>query len=140
MPMFESEMKLVERLYDAFNRRDSEEIAELCDERMGFYPIVTAEIVGREAPYVGPDGLHEYLDDIAKIWEQLIVTPSELERKGNAILVRGRVYARSRELGIRDVPVAWVWELREGCFVRGEVFTDPEQALTRFGIERSTPA
>jgi ketosteroid isomerase-like protein len=140
MPMYEPEMKLVERLYDAFNRRDSEEIVELCDERMGFYPVVTAEVVGREAPYVGPDGLHEYLDDVAEVWEQLVITPSELERKGNVLLVRGRVYARSRELGIRDVPVAWIWELREGRFVRGEVFTDPEQAVVRFGNEPVSPA
>lgn len=140
MPMYEPEMKLVERLYDAFNRRDSEEIVELCDEQMGFYPVVTAEVVGREAPYVGPDGLHEYFDDVAEVWEQLVVTPSELERNGNVLLVRGRAYARSRELGIRDVPVAWIWELREGRFVRGEVFVDPEQALSRFGVERPASA
>jgi ketosteroid isomerase-like protein len=136
MPMYEPEMKLVERLFDAFNRRDSEEIAELCDERMGFFPVVTAEAVGREAPYIGPEGLHEYLDDVAEVWEQLVITPSELERKGGVLLVRGRVYARSRELGIRDVPVAWIWEVREGRFVRGEVFLDPEQAAARFGGQR----
>lgn len=140
MPMVDAAMKLVERLYDAFNRRDSEEIAALCDERMGFYPVVTAEAVGREAPYVGPEGLHEYLDDVAKIWEELVITPSELEHRDGLVLVRGRAYARSRELGIRDVPVAWIWEVRGGRFVRGEVFTDPEQALSRFAAERSTPA
>ena len=55
-----------------------------------------------------------------------------MERRGDCVLVRGRVYARSRELGIRDVPVAWIWEVRDGRFVRGEVFPDPEQAVTRF--------
>jgi len=128
--------KLVERLFDAFNRRDSEEITELCDDQMGFFPVVTAEAVGREAPYIGPDGLHEYLDDVAKVWEELVVTPSELDRHEGTLLVRGRVYARSRELGIRDVPVAWIWEVREGRFVRGEVFPDPEQAVARFAAQR----
>jgi len=47
-------------------------------------------------------------------------------------LVRGRAYARSRELGIRDVPVAWIWEVSGDCVVRGEVFPDPEQAAERF--------
>lgn len=141
MPMVDAAMKLVERLYDAFNRRDSEEIAELCDERMGFYPVVTAEAVGREAPYVGPGGLHEYLDDVAQIWEELVITPSELEHRHGLVLVRGRAYARSRERGIRDVPVAWIWEVRGGRFVRGEVFIDPEQAVSRFGVEPgSSPA
>ena len=95
-------------------------------------PSVTAEAVGRDAPYVGPAGLRDYLADVAEVWEELQITPSEVERAGRALLVRGRVYARSRELGIRDVPVAWIWEVRDGRFVRGEVFPDPEQAVARF--------
>lgn len=123
---------LVERLYDAFNRRGAEEIAALCDEEMEFFPVVTAEAVGREAPYTGSTGLHDYLADVAQVWEELQITPSEVERRGDLLLVRGRVYARSRELGIRDVPVAWIWGVRDGRFVRGEVFTDPQQAGQRF--------
>jgi ketosteroid isomerase-like protein len=48
------------------------------------------------------------------------------------VLVRGRIYARSRRLGIRDFPIAWVWDIRDGRFVRGEVFPDPDQAVPRF--------
>ena len=68
---------------------------------------------------------------MAQVWEELRITPSEIERRGGALLVRGRVYARSRDLGIRDVPVAWIWEIRDAQVVRGEVFTDPEQATQR---------
>jgi ketosteroid isomerase-like protein len=126
------QMALIERLYDAFNRRDGGEIVAVCDEAMEFFPVVTAEAVGREAPYVGPDGLRAYLADVAEVWEELQITPSELHRHGDTLLVRGRVYARSRELGIRDLPVAWIWELHGERFVRGEVFPDPEQAAARF--------
>jgi ketosteroid isomerase-like protein len=123
---------LIERLYECFNRRDEEGITEICDEEMEFFPVVTAEAVGREAPYTGPAGLHEYMEDIAQVWEELQITPGGPERRGDTLLVRGRVYARSRELGIRDVPVAWIWEVRDGLIVRGEVFPDPEQAIARF--------
>ncbi|HSS04811.1 MAG TPA: nuclear transport factor 2 family protein [Solirubrobacterales bacterium] len=125
-------MELVERLFDAFNRRDVEEIVAVCDEQLEFFPVVTAEAIGREAPYVGPSGLHDYLADVAQVWEELQITPSELRQRGDTLLVRGRVYARSRELGIRDLPVAWIWEVRNDRFVRGEVFPDPEQAVARF--------
>jgi len=54
-----------------------------------------------------------------------------VERHGSSLLVRGRAYARSRPLGIRDVPVAWIWDLEGDKFVRGEVFRDPEEALQR---------
>jgi ketosteroid isomerase-like protein len=123
---------LVERLYERFNERDEAGIATLCDERMEFFPVVTAEAVGRDAPYRGPTGLHDYLLDVAKAWEELRLTPDRVECRGDTVLVRGRAYARSRELGIRDVPVGWIWEVRDGLIARGEVFPDPEQAVERF--------
>jgi ketosteroid isomerase-like protein len=130
--MPDSPQALVRRLYECFNLRDEAGIFELCDDSMEFFPVVTAEAVGREAPYSGPTGLRDYLADVAQIWEELQITPSEVEERGEVLLVRGRVYARSRELGIRDVPVAWIWRVRDGRFVRGEVFPDPEQAAARF--------
>src|SRR4029077_538926 len=64
--------RLVERLFEAFNRRDIEEISELCDEALDFFPVGTAEAIGRTAPYVGPDGLREYLRDVDQAWEELL--------------------------------------------------------------------
>jgi ketosteroid isomerase-like protein len=130
--MSDPQMLLVERLYECFNRREEESIVDLCDEEMEFHPVVTAEAVGRGAPYSGRSGLRDYLADVAEVWEELQIAPSEVERRGDLLLVRGRVYARSRELGIRDVPAAWIWKVRGEYFVRGEVFTDPEQADLRF--------
>lgn len=130
--MRDPRMVLVERLFAAFNRRDGDEIVALCDEELEFFPVVTAEAVGRDASYVGPDGLRAYLADVAAVWEELLITPSELQSRGDTLLVRGRVYARSREQGIRDLPAAWIWQVGEGRFLRGEVFPDPEQATARF--------
>ncbi len=130
--MSEEYATLVERLYEAFNRRDSAEILAICDERMELFPIATAEAVGRAEPYIGPAGMHEYLADAAKVWEELLITPSQVEQREDRLLVRGRVYARSRELGIRDMPLAWIWEVRDGRVVRGEVFLDLENAFRQF--------
>jgi len=127
-----SPLALIRRLYECFNLRDEVGIFELCDDSMEFFPVVTSEAVGRDAPYVGPTGLRDYLADVAGVWEELQIIPSEVEARGEVLLVRGRVYARSREFGIRDVPAAWVWQVRDGRFVRGEVFPDTEQALARF--------
>ena len=130
-PAGAEEEELVHRLYAAFNRRDSAEIIELCDEGMEFFPAGTAAQTGRAAPYIGPEGLQEYLRDIERVWDELLITPKVVERHGDSLLVRGRVYARSRPLGIHDVPVAWIWDLRDGAFHRGEVFTDPEEGIGR---------
>jgi serine phosphatase RsbU (regulator of sigma subunit)/ketosteroid isomerase-like protein len=130
-PAPEEERALVERLYGAFNRRDTEEITKVCDEAMEFFPVGTADQIGRNAPYTGPSGLHEYLLDVERAWDELLITPKVIERHGPSLLVRGRVYARSRRLGIRDMPVAWIWDVDGGHFIRGEVFRDPEEAVRR---------
>ena len=127
-----SHLALVRRLYECFNERDEACIVELCDEAMEFFPVVTAEAVGREAPYRGAAGLRDYLADVAQVWEELQISAAEVVARGGSLLVLGRVYARSRELGIRDVPVAWVWQVCDGRFVRGEVFPNPEDAAARF--------
>jgi serine phosphatase RsbU (regulator of sigma subunit)/ketosteroid isomerase-like protein len=133
-PASDREQELVDRLYEAFNRRDPEEIVALCDEGMDFFPVGTAEELGRTAPYVGPQGLHEYLLDVDRAWDELQIGQKVVERRGGSLLVRGRVYARSRHLGIRDLPVAWIWDLAGDKFVRGEVFRDPEEAVTRLAV------
>jgi ketosteroid isomerase-like protein len=129
--MDEGHEELVGRLFDAFNRRDAVEIVALCDEDMEFFPVTAAEI-GRTAPYMGINGLYEYLADVARVWEELLITAKEIAHDDGRILVRGRVYLRSRELGIRDMSAAWIWEIRDGRFVRGEVFADPEEAVMSF--------
>lgn len=130
-PASERERELVGRLFEAFNRRDPEEIVALCDEGMGFFPVGTAEELGRTAPYVGPDGLREYLRDVDRAWDELLISPKVVEKRGGSLLVRGRAYARSRHLGIRDVPVAWIWDLAGDRFIRGEVFRDLNEAARR---------
>jgi serine phosphatase RsbU (regulator of sigma subunit)/ketosteroid isomerase-like protein len=130
----EQDRELVERLYEAFNRRDAAAISELCEPTLGFFPVGTAEAVGRDAPYVGPDGLRDYLSDVERAWEDLQITPKVIERHSGSLLVRGRVYVRSRELGIRDMPAAWIWDVAGGRFQRGEIFRDPQQAMLRLGV------
>jgi ketosteroid isomerase-like protein len=132
--MDESGRPLVERLFDAFNRRDADGIVACCHDDMEFFA-VTAEQVGRTDPYVGSDGLRAYLDDVATAWEELLITPREIEQREQSLLVRGRVYLRSRPLGIRDMPAAWIWDLRGERFARGRVFADPEEALKVFNRE-----
>lgn len=122
---------LVGRLFRAFNDRDTEAMTALCAEEMELVA-VTGKEVGRTEPYRGRDGLRQYLDDVERVWEELRVTPSTVEQDGERLLVVGRVYVRNRELGIRDMPAGWIWQLRDGMFARGEVFADPDDARARF--------
>ncbi len=132
--MDEAYRHLIERLFDAFNRRDPDEITAVCHDEMEFYA-VTAEEVGRNEPYKGSEGLHAYLEDVATVWEELLITAHEIEQREDSLLVRGRVYLRSRAHGIRDMPTAWIWDVRDDRFIRGQAFINPEDAAERFSRE-----
>jgi serine phosphatase RsbU (regulator of sigma subunit) len=96
-----AEARLVERLFAAFNDRDGEQIEELCDPRMEFFPVGTAEAIGRRSPYVGPEGLQEYLGDVEQAWDELLITPSVVERRGEELVVRGRLGLGARGRAVR---------------------------------------
>jgi ketosteroid isomerase-like protein len=119
---------LVEELFDAFNRRSEERIGELCDERMELVPVPWA-LPGRNEPYVGRTELRGYLEEVERAWEELRISPGDVQVRGDLILVIGRVYARSRESGMRDLPAAWIWRLRQGRFDYGRVYPDTAAAL-----------
>jgi ketosteroid isomerase-like protein len=119
---------LIDRLFDAFNRRDAAAVTALCDERVEFSS-VTAEFAGRSEPYRGHQGLRQYFADVAQIWDELLVTANEVRTREDAILVVGHVYARSRQLGIRDIPAAWVWWLEGELLVEGAVYSGADEAL-----------
>jgi ketosteroid isomerase-like protein len=120
--------ELVERLYGAFNRRDVETVVSLSHPDVEFRP-VTAEFAGRGTPYRGHDGLRLYFQDVGTVWEELLVTQQEVRSHGDLILVTGRVYARGRRYGIRDLPAVWVWRLRDGLMREGTVYGGLEEAL-----------
>jgi len=59
--------------------------------------------------------------------------PARYRELDDRILVLGRVYARSGGQ-IVDSSAGWVWEVRDGTIVRGQVFSDPEAALRFVGV------
>jgi ketosteroid isomerase-like protein len=129
---------LVERLYDAFNRRDVETVVSLAHPDVEFRP-VTAEFAGRQGPYTGHDGLRLYFQDVAAVWEELLVTPQRVRARDDVILVTGRVYARGRRHGIRDMPAVWVWRLEEGRLRTGTVYGDLDEALAALAPNEGPP-
>lgn len=124
----EDRAKLVERLFDAFNRRDLDALLGLCNEDVEFHA-ATADFADRGEPYRGRQGMRDYFDDVDRIWEELLITPRQIVPIDDGVVVYGQVFARGRELGIRDLPIAWRWMVRDGRFTWGKVYLDPEQVL-----------
>ena len=63
---------------EAFERRDVDAVLALADPDIEFHA-VTGELLGREEPYRGHDGIRDYFTDEAGLWDELRITVSEAQ-------------------------------------------------------------
>ena len=129
-----SKSDLAGQIFKAFNRRDIEAGLELVTEDVEFVA-PTAEIANQGEPYLGHAGMRKYYDDVARVWLELVVTPSEIRELDEAVLVLGRVYGRGEGGYIQDSPAQWVMWFR-GDKVRSiRVFTNRTAAFAELGLK-----
>jgi ketosteroid isomerase-like protein len=121
-----SDIDVVKEVYAAFAARDLERVEAVLDPDVVFVA-VTGGLIGRTEPYRGHEGMREYFTDVARIWDELVLTPREFEEVGDAILVTGRVSARSPSRMISG-STGWVWRVRDGLVVYVRVYASAAEA------------
>jgi ketosteroid isomerase-like protein len=121
-----TDIDVVKEVYAAFAARDIERVEALLDPDVVFIA-VTGGIIGRTEPYRGHEGMREYFSDVALTWDELVLTPREFEEVGDAILVTGRVSARSPSRMISG-STGWVWRVRNGLVVYVRVYSSAAEA------------
>lgn len=120
-------MELVRRAFDAFAARDVAAALAIVDEDVEFLP-VTANLTTGGVPYRGHEGVRRYLQDVARVWDDLHVYPTEYRDVGDTIVALGRIHGRGGGM-IIDRPTGWVWRCRNGKIVFGRVYASHEEAL-----------
>jgi ketosteroid isomerase-like protein len=118
---------------DAFNRRDAEAAMALMAPDVVFHPVST-RAMGREEPFVGLEGMREYLDLTEREWEELHVEVVQIEQAGDAVTVIGRAHGRGPG-GELNATAIWTWKLRDGLVVEGRVHADTARARAALGLE-----
>lgn len=125
-------VEVVRRLFAAFEHRDEAELAELCAPEMVFES-VTRRLVADGDPYHGSSGVREYLQDVARLWQELRAEPDQFqERPGGVVVATGRVYAWG-EGRVIDAPAGWLFRVAGGAVVYGRVFETAAAALEAAG-------
>ena len=118
-------------MFAAFADRDLAAMLPEMDAAVEFLP-VTANLTTGGVPYRGHDGIARYLEDVARVWPELRLFPEEMRDLGQVVVVLGRVVARGGGM-ILDRPTGWVFTLRDGKIVRGDVYGSHEEALAAAG-------
>jgi ketosteroid isomerase-like protein len=130
----EANVELARRAFDAFAERDVEALLELMHPELEFLP-VTANLTTGGLPYRGRAGIRRYIEDVARVWDELRVYPSEFRDLGDTVVALGRIHGRGGGM-IIDRPTGWVWRMRDDMIVWGRVYTSQEEALRAAGANQ----
>jgi ketosteroid isomerase-like protein len=123
---------IVQRILDAFARRDGDALAALVGPDVVFEPVSTE--VAERRPYRGPEGMRAYLADLDAAWRQFEVRFATIVEMDDHVLVTGRIYARARRSNlVADDPVAFVWKVVDHRAVWGRVFFSESAARRAIG-------
>jgi hypothetical protein len=128
--MSQANIELVKQLYAAFGRKDMAAIAKL----------VAADIKitqSRELPwggeYHGLDGLGKFFATLSAHVKSTLAFERFIDAGDHVVAIgstRGAVVASGREF---DVPIAHVWEVRDGLIVCFRPFIDNPTMLASLG-------
>lgn len=122
-----SDIDVVRAVFSAFAERDVERLVAMADPQMVFHT-VTGDYAGHAQPYRGHEGLRRYFRDVAQVWEELTLTPTEFRPVGEIVLVTGRVNARSPARVISG-SAGWIWRVRDGLAVYCRVYPSAAAAV-----------
>ena len=107
------EIEVVRGLYDAFQRRDLDAmLAAISDDAELFFE-GTARLAGRAEPYRGHTGLREYLADVERIWDDLVLHATDYRAVPGSVIVMGHITGRRQGLDVRRSSV-WTWKVKAG--------------------------
>ena len=126
-------IQLIRKLVEAFNVRDIDSVVQDMQPDVELHPLRAQ--LERKA-YRGHDGVREMLADFDQDWESIQVNAEEFRDADDEVVVLGRLRARGRASGIDlDVPMGFVWTLRDGKVLRIRSFSDQTDALRAAGLE-----
>jgi ketosteroid isomerase-like protein len=130
--MSEANVDLARKAFDAFSARDTDAALAVMHEEIEFLP-VTANLTTGGVPYRGHEGIRSYMEDVARVWDELRVYPSEYRDLGETVVALGRIHGRGGGM-IIDRPTGWVWRCENGKIVFGRVYASQEEALRAAGL------
>ena len=125
-------VELTQRLVEAFNARDVEIVAVLCDQRIE----LDSALSGLSGIYRGHDGLRRYFQDLEDAWgHEVRREPVAYFDLGECTLMLYAAHARGRQSGVELAqPAAVSLKWRDGLCVYIKNYAHKEDALSDLGV------
>ena len=119
--MPESNVEIVRRAYEAWNRGDFDAAAAVLDPEIEWQMPANIPDAGT---YRGPEEVRRRLEEFLEVWDEFTVTVEELIDEGNRVIARIRYGGLGSGSGIEVQGASadtHVWTLRGGRAVRLEM-------------------
>jgi ketosteroid isomerase-like protein len=107
------EIEVVKGIYDAFAERDLDRMADLLSTDCVLQFEGTAKLVGRREPYIGHQGLQDYLQDVERVWDELVLHAHDFRAVPGSVIVMGHITGQRQGLDVRRASV-WTWKVAHG--------------------------
>jgi PAS domain S-box-containing protein len=101
---------VVRSVFAAFAARDLEAALARFSPDAVLRVLATSDLAEAGDAYHGHQGIREYFDDIARVWDDLVIEPETFREAGGAVIVFGTVRATSGAT-TRSADVMWVCRL-----------------------------
>jgi ketosteroid isomerase-like protein len=121
--------------YEAWNRRDFDQILELVDPEIEWtFAEGFARLPGVDTVYHGHEGIRRFWETFIEPWEQITIEVEELRDSGDYVVAFIRFRAVGRDGLEVDAPFVHVLTIRESKVIRFEAFDDRAAALEAAGL------
>jgi ketosteroid isomerase-like protein len=127
--MAQENVEVVRQIYDAWNRNETSRLADLFDEH------VQLRLNAVMGPYVGREGVRQFVADLLADWSQLSLTIEEAVVQGDQIvvIVREEGIGRSSHVPITSIE-NHVWTVRGGKACHAAAYPSRAKALEAAGL------
>ena len=98
-------VELIQRAFEAFNRRDLDAFLELMDPEVEFTPY--ERVLEGLGPYRGHDGVRTWWDEAFTVFPAFRVEPGEIRDHGDVTLAHGRLRGEGASSGVAFDRVMW---------------------------------
>ncbi|HTA31918.1 MAG TPA: nuclear transport factor 2 family protein [Solirubrobacteraceae bacterium] len=130
--MSQQNVELVERLIDAFNRRDVDAFAEITTPDFEW----TTSVMAVEGEiFWGREGIDTYFERMRDAWDEFRGLADEVRDLGERVLWSGRLKGRGRVSGVPvNTPLDVLYDFHGGKISRMHSFLDHDEALRAAGL------
>lgn len=130
--MSHENVELVERLIDAFNRRDVEAFAEITTPDFEW---LTSMMAVEGEIFRGREGIETYFNRMRDAWDEFRGLTDEVRDLGERVLWRGRLEGRGRVSGVPvNAPLDILFDFHGGKISRMHSYLDHDEALRDAGL------